>query len=402
MTEPAMNGLFSPAPNRDVRAMDGFLYSGNRHESFPRGLLLDRCLTPLERNAWLVLRLALSADGITAFPTYDQMAVYLTSMPCALRASHETVARALTMLRLTRWISLVRRRRNPKNGRMQGNLYVLHDSPLTPWEAMQLDAEYLGLVGKALSHASKSIRRVGTQVLKDISEDPMLRNKVLPYRLQILIARLAAQGWEGTPQEESDPQEGARHDSEDGQNPLLRNRADPASESEPGRNPRQTAVRNPKSDSTVRSTLYIKEVRTVPRAQEELRELRLPERFGKLKPEQQSGALTALEAVDAALHQAILDEWDARCRAASTVSCAVRNPAGYLFGIIQKALRGEFHAWAGKEPDNPLETPEAPENPAAKVQAEPKPVAEAKPASAEAAQKYLAQLKSILRQPRPP
>ncbi len=25
-----------------------------------------------------------------------------------------------------------------------------------------------------------------------------------------------------------------------------------------------------------------------------------------------------------------------------------RNPAGYLFGIIQKAFRGEFRAWAGQ------------------------------------------------------
>lgn len=35
-------------------AADGFLYSGNRHESVPRRLFLDRRLTPLERNAWQV------------------------------------------------------------------------------------------------------------------------------------------------------------------------------------------------------------------------------------------------------------------------------------------------------------------------------------------------------------
>jgi hypothetical protein len=33
----------------------------------------------------------------------------------------------------------VRRRRDPKTGRILGNLYVLHDEPLTPFEAMQLD-----------------------------------------------------------------------------------------------------------------------------------------------------------------------------------------------------------------------------------------------------------------------
>ena len=120
---------------------DGFLYSGNRHESVPRALFLDRRLTPLERNAWQVFRLQLNADGVTAFPTYDQLRPHLASMPCGAQASHETVARALTLLRLTRWLSLVRRRRDPKTGRILGNLYVLHDEPLTPFEAMQLDPD---------------------------------------------------------------------------------------------------------------------------------------------------------------------------------------------------------------------------------------------------------------------
>ena len=81
----------------------------------------------------------LNEDGVTAFPTYEQLRPWLASMPCAGQASHETVARALTLLRLTRWLSLVRRRRDPKTGRILGNLYVLHDEPLTPFEAMQLD-----------------------------------------------------------------------------------------------------------------------------------------------------------------------------------------------------------------------------------------------------------------------
>ncbi|NQB59708.1 STY4528 family pathogenicity island replication protein, partial [Pseudomonas aeruginosa] len=83
-------------------SQDGFLYSGNRHESVPRALFFDRRLTPLERNAWQVFRLQLNDDGVTAFPTYDQLRPYLASMPCAAQASHETVARALTLLRLTR------------------------------------------------------------------------------------------------------------------------------------------------------------------------------------------------------------------------------------------------------------------------------------------------------------
>ena len=148
---------------------DGFLYSGNRHESVPRALFLDRRLTPLERNAWQVFRLQLNDDGVTAFPTYDQIRPYLASVPCAAQASHETVARALTLLRLTRWLSLVRRRRDPRTGRIQGNLYVLHDEPLSPFEAMQLEADYLGLVSQALTHAAKAVQIVGMNTLKEVA-----------------------------------------------------------------------------------------------------------------------------------------------------------------------------------------------------------------------------------------
>ncbi|MBN0203843.1 hypothetical protein JTL45_35305, partial [Pseudomonas aeruginosa] len=65
---------------------DGFLFSGNRHESVPRRLFLDRRLTPLERNAWQVFRMMLNEDGVTAFPTYEQLRPWLASMPCAGQA----------------------------------------------------------------------------------------------------------------------------------------------------------------------------------------------------------------------------------------------------------------------------------------------------------------------------
>jgi hypothetical protein len=109
-----------------------------------------------------------------------------------------------------------------------------------------------------------------------------------------------------------------------------------------------------------------------------LQNLRLPERFLRLKDEQQAGALVALQQVDEAQRQAVLDEWAARCH-----NGAVRNPAGYLFGIIQKAIRGEFKAWAG-ESASPPPAPSAP--PASR------------PADPEVARAYLAQLREALRE----
>ncbi len=283
----------------------------------------------------------LNEDGVTAFPTYEQLRPWLASTPCAGQASHETVARELTLLRLTRWLSLVRRRRDPKTGRILGNLYVLHDEPLTPFEAMQLDADYLQLVSQALGHSAKAVQVVGLHTLKEIAKDPLLSGRTLPSRLQVLAERLASQGI-GT--QESYPQEDMVHDSEEGAPSLLRNPEHPSSESEAGPKPASDgSLWNPKQDRTVRSS-RINEVRTTARERGQARAMqgvRLPDRFLGLKEEQQAGAMVALQQVDVPLRQAVLDEWADRCRGNT-----IRNPAGYLFGIIQRAIRGEFNAWA--------------------------------------------------------
>ncbi|BCN39478.1 hypothetical protein ALDI51_27970 [Alicycliphilus denitrificans] len=380
LLEDALKEL-APSPGAPAPG-DGFLFSGNRHESVPRRLFLDRRLTPLERNAWQVFRLLLNDDGVTAFPTYEQLRPWLASMPCAGQASHETVARALTLLRLTRWLSLVRRRRDPKTGRILGNLYVLHDEPLTPFEAMQLDADYLALVSQSLGHSAKAVQMVGLNTLKEIAGDPLLSGRTLPSRLQVLAERLARQGITAT---ESYPQEGAMHDSEEGLAGLLRNGERPSSESEAGLKPAPDgSLRNPKQDRTVRSS-RINEVRTTARERGQARAMqgvRLPDRFFGLKEEQQAGAMVALQQVDASLRQAVLDEWVERCRGST-----IRNPAGYLFGIIQRAIRGEFNAWTRQAGPAPP--------PAAARETPPQPPRNVVPS--EVARQHIERLRDLLR-----
>ena len=275
-------------------------------------------------------------------------------------------------------------RRDPKTGRILSNLYVLHDEPLTPFEAMQLDPDYLGLVSQALTHAAKAVQIVGMNTLREIAEDPMLNGRTLPTRLQVLAQRMARNEWADA----SYPQAPVDHESEEGQDGLLRNLEGPSSESEAGlKSAPDGSLRNPKEDRTVRMD-RINQVRTVPRAKS-LQHLRLPERLLRLKDEQQSGAMVALQQVDESLRQAVLDEWDARCR-----NSAVRNPAGYLFGIIQKAIRGEFKAWAG-EGGSPSTPPAPPPRPAAPAPSAPPPPAPNGPGR-EAARAYLAKLRSTL------
>ncbi|HDS1367587.1 TPA: STY4528 family pathogenicity island replication protein [Stenotrophomonas maltophilia] len=359
---------------------DAFLFSGNRHETVPRRLFLDRRLTPLERNAWQVFRLMLNDDGVTAFPTYEQLRPWLASVPCAGQASHETVARALTLLRLTRWLSLVRRRRDSKTGRILGNLYVLHDDPLTPFEAMQLDTDYLQLVSQSLGHSAKAVQAVGLKTLKEIAEDPLLSGRTLPSRLQVLAERLANQSTLST---ESYPQGDAIHDSEEGAASLLRNGKRPASESEAGvKTAPDSSLRNPKQARTVRS-IRIDEVRTTAQARA-LGDLRWPKRFTELKAEQQTGARMALQQVDASLRQAVLDEWATRCG-----NHGIRNPAGYLFGIIQRAIHGEFNAWAKKD------TPSSPTQPGQQPPPTP-PKPQGKPVPPEVAKQHIERLRDLL------
>lgn len=340
-----------PSGKPAARSGDAVLFSGNRHETVPRALFLDRRLTPLERNAWQVIRLQLQRDGITAFPTYEELAPYLASMPCTTKASSETVARALTILRLTRWLSLVQRRRDKSTGRHQGNLYVLHDEPLSPFEAIQLDVEYLDLISRALSHASKAVQSIGYHVLEELATDPLLAGCVLPTRLQIVTQRLTQQGLhddtddtidDAAPQAPRYPQ----HASEGGETRRLRMRGERPSDAEHGRKPAAEApLRNPNADRTVRIKPSYDGPTPVPRARDTLR---LPARFATLRTEQQNGALAALQQVDPSLRQAVLDEWQARLD-----THAVRKPAGYLFGIIGKALRGEFQAWCAPPSTSP-------------------------------------------------
>ncbi|CUR45138.1 STY4528 family pathogenicity island replication protein [Alloalcanivorax xenomutans] len=361
---------------------DGFLFSGNRHESVPRGLFLDRRLTPLERNAWQVFRLLLNDDGVTAFPTYERLRPYLASMPCTAKASHETVARALTQLRLTRWLSLVRRRRDARSGRIQGNLYVLHDEPLSPFEAMQLDTEYLGLVSQALTHSAKAVRVVGVHTLREITEDPMVSGRTLPSRLQVMAQRLAEQNWDANISDQEPVDNPKTVESAQG---LLRHYDEPLSESESGRKaPSDGTLPIPKNDSTVRKrSIKNNKVRTVLR---ELEYLDLPPRFHCLDDEQQAGALLALRKVDSELQQAVLDEWDVRC-----CDSHVQKPANYLFGIIQRAIRGEFHAWAGVGPSRK----DPPPTPAHRIDTETE--RPAQPVDPEQAKAHIARLQAMFR-----
>lgn len=318
---------------KNSKSNDRFIFSGNQHESVPRALFFDKRLTPLERNAWQVIRISLASDGLTAMPSYEELRRFLASMPYIKKASSETIARALTILRLTRWLSLVRKRRAP-DGTCQSNLYVLHDEPLLPFEAMRIDDDYLVLICNSINHASKAVRQVALGVLDDIANDSYLSGKKLPTRLEVLLGRIDKQ----VPEKLSTGHE--LHESEDGKNNRLRNCEPLDSESEAGLKPAENQpIRNPKQgvSNSISINILLQKITA---------NFKMPERFYTLKPNQQKGILQTIQYLPIQTQQQIFCEWDKRCHANM-----VRKPAGYLFGIAQKALRGELNDFF--EEDNP-------------------------------------------------
>ncbi|TWC63028.1 hypothetical protein FBY10_11547 [Pseudomonas sp. SJZ103] len=186
----------------------------------------------------------LQGQGVVT-PRYEDLQPYLSSVPYGASASRETIARVLTMLRLTRWLSLVSRGRDQLSGRLQGSLYVLHDEPLTPAEAMELDQDYLELVGHALGHATKAVRIVAQHVLEEVRQDTRIDLGQLPTRLDSWGEHWMQQGLDQAI-------DATMHDSELGEDHLVRNRAGPRSDSEPGLNASVSgAVRNPNAACTV-------------------------------------------------------------------------------------------------------------------------------------------------------
>lgn len=319
-----------------------FRYSGKPHGTVPRALLLDRRLTPLERNAWLAIHL-MAHESEAAPERHGELQHYLSTVPGGTCASRETVARVLSLLRLTRWLSLVSQGRDAHTGQLRKAVYVLHDEPLSPAEALKLDPQYAELIGNSLVHAARAVRLVAEQVLDELKQDPAVDPSQVPAprTRRPLRPQQRARPSRLMPPHESEPGDLARFGI--AQAPV-RNRAAPSSESESSLKSRTYhPVRNPNPASTVHTNTSIN-ICTVPRAQEDaalgfcldgLNTL-------KLSPGAQRQVIPALISLAPAQRQAVLDEAAARCGAGG-----IREPAAYLTALIQRARRGEFKLWAG-------------------------------------------------------
>lgn len=327
----------------------GIIFSGNPHETVPRKLLLDNRLTPLERNCWQVFRLLVNEDGITAFPTYDQLRPYLGMNP-GKHASRETVAKALTVLRLTRWLSLGRTVRNEINGQVQGNVYLLHDEPVTPAEALEFDKDYMTLLMQSMEHQNKAIKDIAAITWREFTSDPDVGRR-LPSRIDTISDRLNAQTWAVETKQNALPApefgirtqqdlapEGLSSESELSANSGKQGDLPLSSESELSLKPLSTpSVRNPNSASTYTNTdKSVSKSFVQPRESAGVNWLLA---LDLLKPEDRVKAREIMGPVPEHVREAVINQWKHRCTTGS-----VAKPLAYLTTLAGKAIRGDFNA----------------------------------------------------------
>ncbi|WP_426935552.1 STY4528 family pathogenicity island replication protein [Pseudomonas fulva] len=326
------------------------IYYGDNNP-LPQTLLLDRRLTPLERNTWQVLRWLITERKIKT-PRYQDLQPYLATSPCGAQASRETIARALNVLRTTRWLSLVERSRDA-NGCLRGCVYVLHGDPLTAAEQLELDSGYAALLQQNLSHATKGVRDVAQHVIAEIQADPQVaqvdkdRLGSLPPVQQQTLPLMSG--------------EAAPKNSEPGAAEPVRNSQAPATNPEPCcKAPDLPAVRNADAGRTVQKDQSKK---STVLGQVEFGRARWPEGL-PLNPNERRMASQAMRQLEPEQQQAVINEAAVRCARGE-----IRKPVAYLMGLIKRACQGEFTLWAARTEEKQLTPPAS--RPAKHAPAEP-------------------------------
>ncbi|MBD2812132.1 helix-turn-helix domain-containing protein [Xenorhabdus sp. Vera] len=323
----------------------GLLFMGNIQDAYPRRLLLDDRLSPLDKTGWMMIRLYAQQNEGAVFPSYDELQVLLAS-PYKGKASRETVSRVLLMLRITGWLSLCKRIRD-EHGRVRGNIYAQHDEPLTCRDAEILDPHWLDTVAEACRSKNRTISQTAREVLTDIRDDPMMRHR--HSHLCLLEARLNAVQ---TPQQSvmrQRIQSGLQ--PEEMQTELREMKPD--SETELRQKEGQTK-RNSVSELSIKSSGYsdsVKPNRYVRSFTQNVNKktyvnppsaIFLPEGLCRqLEPEDVTMLTGQLQALPAEQAQTVLGCLDKALHAGK-----IGNPVGWLLAMMKRAREGKLYAQA--------------------------------------------------------
>lgn len=344
-------------------------------------LMLDRRLTPLERNGWQVLHMLRTADGLSPLVNMGQLRRYLTCTPCGQRAGASTAWRALAVLRLTGWISFVRQHCDLLTGNVQSVLYRVNERALSFHEAFALDDSLAELMATCISHENKQIKHLAEHILATSEESP--------ERLPIAIRD--------------------QHNKDDDPPPSASSRKRPrvnrtstpstsANRSSVTQQTKETRQIPQEQDRTYKPYLYKKERTYRAHTREESDSpsapLALPPCLANAKADQQRDALMALKRLPSHHRQDVLDELQARSQ-----NGTVRNVVAYFFALVKRVSAGEFRLWAGRKKQHAAGKPVAIQ-PAPRACTEVRKKPPARSAWREIGQPHIAKMREILAGPR--
>jgi hypothetical protein len=152
---------------------EALLFIGNWNDALPRLLIYDPILEPVDKIVWAVIRTRADPHRGTSFPSYAMIG------RLANVGSEATVSRALTILRVTRWLTHCGRVRD-RHGRFRGNVYVLHDEPMPLADTLYLDPIYMAAIHQAASHRHARVALVAAGVLRSLELDIAGGQDVVP------------------------------------------------------------------------------------------------------------------------------------------------------------------------------------------------------------------------------
>lgn len=306
----------------------GLLFMGNVHDAFPRLLFLDPRLSPLDKTAWVMIRLYAQQNEGAVFPTYDELQVQLASAHSE-KASRDTVSRVLLMLRLTGWLSLCKRVRDDR-GRVRGNIYAQHDEPLGYRDAETFDPGWLTLVEESCLSKNKAVRMTALSVVNDILQDPGMRHR--HSRLAIIESRLNAPA---TPEQMARQRQALQLGPKSGlSKKRIKNTPNSLSPKKrlSTKSKNYTGVRN--SDCNVRSFTHSVNKKTYVSGGEHF----LPDYFlNGLNSEDRQMLSSQMASLPETMAKALADmlrEQQTRGR--------LNNPVGWMFSMLRRARSGEL------------------------------------------------------------
>jgi hypothetical protein len=150
----------------------GLMHLGNEHIALPSFLLADPVLEMVDKGIYSTIRL-LTPKNINnsnfAYPTYNKIC------KVANVGSHATVARALAILRITRWLTS---KQVTSNAGVVANVYITHDQPLDIIDMEMIDDGYMEYVTECLTHSHNRVNQVAQTILTQYEND-MLSGKDL-------------------------------------------------------------------------------------------------------------------------------------------------------------------------------------------------------------------------------